>query len=229
MKKFFEIFLFSIVSLEILNGCVDKNAQVIPINTKTRPEGIVKTYEEHNESGLRLNAIVSEMADQLIKYKVDRHNDKDLLAISTFVDVHSYKTHNELGRVIAEDFIHEMHRRGENVLDFHLTGYVEVTPSGDILLSRDAEELARKASVSRFLIGTIAKNDGGYVINARIVSLKNNYVESTAIGFIPNKLFPTKVNPPVVVKSPKQNTLRGGLIYREDPNLTIYKNSSKTK
>jgi hypothetical protein len=125
--------------------------------------------------------------------------------------------------------IHELHRRGENVLEYHLTGYVEVTKDGDIALSRKAEELAKSVPVSRFLIGTLAKSNGGYVVNARIVSLKTHLVESTAIAFVSDKLLPARAQPVVVIKNPQQSTVRGGLIVREDPALAVKTEQSRIK
>lgn len=221
--------LVLLASLGVLTACADQNAYVEPINTKTHPQGIIKTYEDLDHKGLKLNRIASEIADQLIKYKVQSKEDTDVLAIATLVDVHSYNYPNELGRILSEDLIHEMHRRGENVLEYHVTGYVEVTKDGDLVLSRKAEELAKFAPVSRFLIGSIAKSNGGYVVNTRIVSLKTHLVESTGVGFVPDSLVPPKAKPKVVIKNPQQSNVRGGLIYREDPVLAVKSEDSKVK
>ena len=209
--------------LKKITASSNRNAYVEPLNLKTKPEGIIKTYEDHNDAGLQLNRIASELADQLIKYKVESAVDSDILGITTLVDVHSYNRPNELGRVLSEDLIHELHRRGENVLEYHLTGYVEVTKDGDIALSRKAEELAKSVPVSRFLIGTLAKS------NARIVSLKTHLVESTAIAFVSDKLLPARAQPVVVIKNPQQSTVRGGLIVREDPALAVKTEQSRIK
>ena len=221
MKSLFIKTVVTAAGVCLLAACSsNRNAYVEPLNLKTKPEGIIKTYEDHNDAGLQLNRIASELADQLIKYKVESAVDTDILGITTLVDVHSYNRPNELGRVLSEDLIHELHRRGENVLEYHLTGYVEVTKDGDIALSRP---------VSRFLIGTLAKSNGGYVVNARIVSLKTHLVESTAIAFVSDKLLPARAQPVVVIKNPQQSTVRGGLIVREDPALAVKTEQSRIK
>ncbi len=200
-------------------GCQNPIVTSRPSNVTTTPSGFVHTYDNLDEKGLELNVIVSEMADQLEKYKVNRGTDLPNLAVITFVDVHSYKTPSDLGRMISEAFIHEMHRRGEKVIDHHLTGYVEVTPSGDIVLSRNAEQLANRLAVSRFLIGTLSPNKQGSVVNARIVSLKNNVVESTAVGMVPTDIYPP-ARPVVVKEHPAQSRMSGTLIVREDPAMS---------
>ena len=200
MKSLFIKTVVTAAGVCLLAACSsNRNAYVEPLNLKTKPEGIIKTYEDHNDAGLQLNRIASELADQLIKYKVE------------------------------SALIHELHRRGENVLEYHLTGYVEVTKDGDIALSRKAEELAKSVPVSRFLIGTLAKSNGGYVVNARIVSLKTHLVESTAIAFVSDKLLPARAQPVVVIKNPQQSTVRGGLIVREDPALAVKTEQSRIK
>ncbi len=221
--------LFSALCTCLVSGCNNVNypVQTKPENVMTVPTGNVNRYDDLDYKGLELNAIVSRMADQLERYRVPHTGDLPGLAIVTFVDVHSYKYPSELGRVIAEDFIHEMHRRGEAVIDHHLTGYVEVTKNGDIVLSRDAHQLARKLSISRFLIGTVARNKEGYVVNARIVSLKNdNMVESTAVGMVPHSLVPPLARPVVIKSNPSQTRMSGGLLVREDPSMAGSKQTS---
>ncbi len=197
-------------------GCADLNypVQTKPENVLSNPKGDVHRYDDLNFDGLEINAIVSRMADQLERYKVPSTEDLPGLAIATFVNVHNYASPEGLGRILAEDFIHEMHRRGELVVDHHLTGYVEVDTNGDITLSRKAEQLARRLSVSRFLIGTIARHPEGYVINARIVSMKTRNVEATAVGIVPYKLVPYpahSVNAPKQVRSlSAPSAVRGG-------------------
>ncbi|MBQ8706835.1 MAG: hypothetical protein IJ523_01965 [Succinivibrionaceae bacterium] len=246
MLRFAEFSLLAALSL-CFGGCANVNypVQTKPENVVSVPRGDVHRYDDLDYKGLELNVIVSRMADQLERYKVDRGNDLPKLAIITFVDVRSYKTPNDLGRVLAENFIHEMHRRGENVYEHHLTGYVEVTPDGDLTLSRNARELARKMSVSRFLIGTLSRNKEGYVVNARIVSLKSNMVESTAVGIVPYAYLPsptfssgkygaaaggTGARGAATSASPayrgRNNTrVSGGLIYREDPSASFNRQS----
>lgn len=234
MHKYVQIMLAALFSSLTVTGCANVNypVQTGPENVVSNPRGDVHRYDDLNYSGLELNAIVSRMADQLERYKVPHLEDLPKLAIVSFVDVASYKRPNELGRVLAEDFIHEMHRRGENVYEHHLIGYVEVTPEGDVMLSRDARELARKMSVSRFLIGTLSRNSKGYVVNARIVSLKNNLVESTAVGIVPYSLVPSSVSASTVAKKnstvvrPNHSRMSGGMIIREDPSARFVRQSS---
>ena len=147
-------------------------------------------YDEQKTSGLELNKIVSDMAEDLVRTRVKTTEKPDQLIIATFVNLDDMRGTTRLSRAIQEDFIHEMHRRGEPVADFHMTGYVSVTPQGDFVYSRDFAKLAKKFPASRVLAGTIQRNSKGYVVNARIESFRSRSVEATAIGFIPYKYVP---------------------------------------
>lgn len=199
----------------------DPEVTYSPSNVMTKPQGFVRVYDSLDKKGLELNVVVSEMADELMKLKVPGQDGGSVIAIASFVSVHDYKTVEPIGRILAEDFIRELHRRGEKVIDHHLTGYVEVGPDGDVMLSRQAEQLMGKMNVSRFLIGSYSRNNEGYVVRARIISLRDRIVESAAVGIVPYAVFP---KPPVKKAPPpesiEQSKLRGGLIYRADPALT---------
>ena len=147
-------------------------------------------YDEQKTSGLELNRIVSDMAEDLVRTRVKTTEKPDQLIIATFVNLDDMRGTTRLSRAIQEDFIHEMHRRGEPVADFHMTGNVSVTPQGDMVYSRDFAKLASKFPASRVLAGTIQRNSKGYVVNARIESFRTRSVEATAIGFIPYKYAP---------------------------------------
>lgn len=147
-------------------------------------------YDEQKTSGLELNKIVSDMAEDLVRTRVKTTEKPDQLIIATFVNLDDMRGTTRLSRAIQEDFIHEMHRRGEPVADFHMTGNVSVTPQGDFVYSRDFAKLAKKFPASRVLAGTIQRNSKGYVVNARIESFRSRSVEATAIGFIPYKYVP---------------------------------------
>ena len=106
-------------------------------------------YDEQKTSGLELNKIVSDMAEDLVRTRAKTTEKPDQLIIATFVNLDDMRGTTRLSRAIQEDFIHEMHRRGEPVADFHMTGNVSVTPQGDFVYSRDFAKLAKKFPASR--------------------------------------------------------------------------------
>ena len=89
------------------------------------------------------------------------------------------------GQQLAESFIHEMHKFRIPVIDFKTTNYVRVTPQGDFFLSRDYLELENSANIQYVLTGTLAKHQGGFMVNARMIGMKSRAVVATAQTFVP--------------------------------------------
>ncbi|WP_216820084.1 FlgO family outer membrane protein, partial [Zoogloea sp. LCSB751] len=81
---------------------------------------------------------------------------------------------------IEESFIYELNRRGEVVVDFKTTGSIQVTPSGDFVMSRNYKDLSARLPISRILTGTFSRNSQGILVNARIIDLRTKMVETTA-------------------------------------------------
>ena len=133
--------------------------------------------------------MVSDMADRLFQTKLGGGRPMSAIAVTSFVNLSTLESTNWLGQQMAEDFIHELHRRGEIVFDYKLTGSIKVTPEGDFVFSRDWTELAKRVPVSRVLTGTLSRNAEGIIVNARIVSLKTHMVEATAQGFVPANML----------------------------------------
>ncbi len=150
-------------------------------STRVAPSG--------GSAGMELNRMVSDMADRLFQTKLAGGRPLSAIAVTSFVNLGTLESTNWLGQQMAEDFIHELHRRGEIVFDYKLTGSIKVTPEGDFVFSRDWTELAKRVPVSRVLTGTLSRNAEGIIINARIVSLKTHMVEATAQGFVPASML----------------------------------------
>lgn len=162
-------------------------------STQTQPKST--PYAGPNGSGVELNRLVSELADRLFQTKLSGGSILNPIAVASFVNLNTLENTNWLGQQMAEDMIHELHRRGEVVLDYKVTGSIKVTPEGDFVFSRDWTELAKRVPVSRILTGTLSRNDQGVVVNARIVSLKTHMVEATAQGFIPSDMLKGGLEP----------------------------------
>lgn len=134
----------------------------------------------------QLNGIVSVMADELFKTRLA--GEAFPVAVASFVNLETLDKTNWLGLQISENFIHELHRRGELVMDFKLTGVIQVTKSGDFVMSRDWKKLAKSMPISRVLTGTMSHNEEGIVVNARLINLRTRLVEATSQGFVSRDL-----------------------------------------
>ncbi|AUI87360.1 hypothetical protein BS333_03800 [Vibrio azureus] len=135
------------------------------------------------------------------------------LAITSFVDLQNFDATNWLGNSVGEGFIHQFQRRGFKVVDFKTTGSIQVTQQGDFALSRDWQELAREQEIQYVLTGTMLRQEGGVLINARIVGMQSRIVVATAQGFLPADRIGRDID--------TLNSIRtqDGVLIRSDPTI----------
>ena len=136
--------------------------------------------------GMELNWLVARMTDQLMERK-SLTTLSEPIAVASFVDLHTLKDANWMGLQTEESFIYELNRRGEVVVDFKTTGSIQVTPSGDFVMSRNYKDLSARLPISRILTGTFSRNSQGILVNARIIDLRTKMVETTAQSLIPQQ------------------------------------------
>lgn len=107
------------------------------------------------------------------------------IAVTSFVDLQSMDATNWLGNSVSEGFIHQFQRRGFKVVDFKTTGSIQVTQKGDFAFSRDWKDLAQEQEIQYILTGTMLRQEGGVLVNARVVGMQSRVVVATAQGFLP--------------------------------------------
>lgn len=164
----------------------DINSQIIEPRTESNNYG--EMYSYNGEKSLLLSEVVSKMADQLL-YNFPKEHHHETIALTSIVDLNDHTTTNWLGQTISEQFIHELYIRKFNILDFKLTGNIQLTQSGEFALTRDWTKLNKNINVQRILTGTMSRNEEGVILNVRIVNAENNLVESTSSAFIPRSMF----------------------------------------
>lgn len=151
-------------------------------------KGYGKEYTFNGEKSLILSDVVSKMADQLLSnYAKQFHNES--IALTSLVDLNDHQKTSWLGHTISEQFIHELHIRKLRMVDFKLTGNIQVTAAGEFAMSRDWKKLNKNVDVTRILTGTISRNEEGVILNVRIVNAANSIIESTSSAFIPQQVF----------------------------------------
>jgi len=133
------------------------------------------------------------------------------IAVTSFVDLQNMDTTSWLGNSVSEAFIFQLQQRGFKVVDFKTTGSIRVTQQGDFALSRDWQDLAQEQQVTYVLTGTMLRQEGGVLVNARVVAMRSRIVVATAQGFLPADRIGRDLD--------TMNTIRteDGLIIRSDP------------
>jgi TolB-like protein len=128
---------------------------------------------------------VKNMTQDLVS-NMDYVNQNTPIGVTHFSLLDSDLQHtNLLGKQMAESFIHEIHKFRIPVIDFKTTDYIRVTEQGDFVLSRDYLELSNSTGVRYVLTGTLAKHQGGYLVNARIIGMESRAVVATAQTLVP--------------------------------------------
>lgn len=185
-------YLYYYVAHSFSQADVEKEAYNTTIRKKigvqTESNGYGNMYSFNGEKSLILSEVVSKMADQLL-YNFSKKYHNEAIAVTSIVDLNNHGVTNWLGQTIAEQFIHELHIRKLRVIDFKLTGNIQLTKAGEFALTRDWKKLNGDLDVQRILTGTMSRNEEGIIFNIRIVNANSNLIESTSSAFIPNSMF----------------------------------------
>jgi TolB-like protein len=111
------------------------------------------------------------------------------LAVTSFVMLDgNYEKASLLGNQLAESFINEIHKFGIPIIDLKASDAVQVTATGDFILSRNISKLSSDLPILYVLAGTLVKYQGGHLINTRIIALESKAVVATAQGFLPEEI-----------------------------------------
>lgn len=145
----------------------------------------------HSEPVLTINDYARNIVHELMA----QHRIPDDMAMVAVTDFSYVDTALDGGSVVSnhlsEAIIYDLHKFGVNVLDFKVTDYIRVTPSGDFVLSRSFEELHHEQPIKYVVTGTLTPHAKGILVNARLVQIDNKRVISAARSFIPDDIVKT--------------------------------------
>ena len=131
-----------------------------------------------------INDVVKGLAFQMLESS-SFVTPKTPIAVASFVELESLESTNWLGNQLSENFVHELQRHGLIVVDYKTTGHIRVTKEGDYVFSRDWKELPERQIIDYVVSGTMMKQDGGVMVNARMIGMQSRVVVATAQSFIP--------------------------------------------
>jgi TolB-like protein len=188
----------SITAMDPLQASVNFKNSYNYNSSSTRSDPNLYLRNDLNPKNHNINHYVRGIMQDLVS-NLQHVNSSTTVVVTSFVFLDSnLSTENLLGNQIAESFIHEVHNIGIPVIDFKTSDYVSVTASGDFVLSRNFLELKSEMTADYVLLGTLTKQQGGVLVNARVVGMKTKAVVATAQGFLPpeiaNSLLNNKLN-----------------------------------
>ena len=131
-----------------------------------------------------LDFFLEDLAEELLQTN-NYLTSRTPIAIVSFVDIEELDDTNWLGNSLSEGMIYQMQRRGFSVIDYKNTGAIRVTEKGDFVLSRNWKELDPEQQIDYVLTGTMLRQGGGVLINARVIGMRSRVVVASAQGFLP--------------------------------------------
>ncbi|RUM43351.1 MAG: hypothetical protein DSY34_00190 [Desulfurobacterium sp.] len=131
-----------------------------------------------------LNSRVIFLADQLVR-NIDNRFRYEPVVVTTFVNLDNMKETSSLGRLIAENLIHELQVRGWKVFDIRLAKDIVVKPQGEFSITRDIRNIRNYYRVNSVITGTYAITSNSVIVNARIIDVKTGVVVSTGQIVLP--------------------------------------------
>lgn len=160
-----------------------------------------------------MDFFVESLTDELVQSNTSV-SARTPIAVASFVDLQNMDATNWLGNSVSEGFIHQLQRRGFKVVDFKTTGSIQVTSNGDFALSRDWKDLAQEQQIQYVLTGTMLRQEGGVLVNARVIGMQSRIVVASAQGFLPADRIGRDLD--------TLNHMRteDGVLIRSDPTMT---------
>lgn len=187
-RKNSDDYLYYYVAHSFSQADVENDVNREKSGVQTESNGYGHLYSFNGEKSLILSEVVSKMADQLL-YNFPKKYHNETIALTSIVDLNDHSITNWLGQTISEQLIHELHIRKLRIIDFKLTGNIQLVDAGEFALTRDWTKLNKNLDVQRILTGTMSRNEEGMIFNLRIVNADSNLVESTSSAFIPHSMF----------------------------------------
>lgn len=145
-------------------------------------EDEIYSFHTHQQ----VNDYTDRLAHDLFRNLRNRKVEQPILVTSFVTLDDTLKNSRKLGNLVSESLIGNMQEYDVPLMDVHLTGGIDITPTGDYVFSRNREEIQYSGEVTYVLSGVIVEGERGYTVNARIMELKTKRVISTATTFIPS-------------------------------------------
>lgn len=99
------------------------------------------------------------------------------------------KAQQHIGSQLQESFITILTQLGFTVIEYRTRNAIKVSEQGDLMLSKELEQLSRGHDITYFLTGTLGESDDGYIANVRLINTLNHQVFAAATDTLPKNLF----------------------------------------
>jgi TolB-like protein len=128
------------------------------------------------------------LADQLER-NIDHKIINASYLIGSFVDLNDMGKSSPMGRLIAENLMHELQVRSWRIFEPRLMKNFMINEGGEFVLSRDVKQLQDKFGVTGVVVGTYVMSGDYAIVNARVVNVESSMVVSSGQIQIPSSWF----------------------------------------
>ncbi|GAB4403810.1 MAG: hypothetical protein OHK0048_22980 [Rhodoferax sp.] len=128
------------------------------------------------------------LADQLER-NVDLKLANASYMIGSFLDLNNLNSTSPMGRLIAENLMHELQVRNWRIFEPRLMKNFLINEGGEFVLSRDVKQLRDRYSITGVVAGTYSVSNDYTVINARVVNIDTGLVVSSGQIQIPSSWY----------------------------------------
>lgn len=143
------------------------------------------------------NGVADELADQLVAQIKQEQSDDGFsqLGLTRWVMAdslelpHPHDSVAGLSHQLSESLYAHLQERNVRLIDYRAQDFVSLSKNGSTLLTRDPEQLNKQPALDWVLVGTIAPEQGGAIVNLRIIHRTSQQVLAAANRFVPKHLY----------------------------------------
>ncbi|MCL1141731.1 FlgO family outer membrane protein [Shewanella gaetbuli] len=157
----------------------------------------------------QLNVWAEKLVNELVLQNDALRPDQPLV-VATPVFTDDFNRTSELSLQLQQSLMTAFHAHEFNVVDLNVSNTLRATENGELMLSRDWQQLPSDLPVSHILVSTINLTPEGVNFNGRVVNITNNRVVSAVQSFVAGKSLSGYVLPANKVHT------QGSLIYRTE-------------
>ena len=117
------------------------------------------------------------VAEQLYSKSKTWAPERKTVLMTTIVPVENLRQPTNFGRLVSEQLMTELARKGFRVVETRkMKGYLVRDGEGEFYLSRDIKDIAKEHGADAALVGTFSKNGDQALINVRLVDTQDAHV-----------------------------------------------------
>jgi len=162
-------YILNVAILFLFTGCLSQTPYNKYIDIKF-------TQPLHNN----LHSVISEISSQLLR-TTQTTRLLDGVVVTSFVSLKDFKKTTQLGRLLGESMLTELHAKGFKVQDFRGRDAIVVNSSGEFFITRDTKSLKDEIDNANILVGTYSQFDkDSILINVRIIEFETGTILSSA-------------------------------------------------